>query len=135
MFCKMSQMFGADEAALLEDIIDFKVVPSLKQEFVNEKNDLHIAVMGDKSTGSGAPPLTAREHKTLRWYVVMRIWILGYESCRERIPGPVDEQAVGWTSAQKVCGTLLEKKEPFCYNRHRLVMVRFCVKNCSVNIP
>ena len=31
MFCKMlSQMFGADEAALLEDIIDFKVVPCLK---------------------------------------------------------------------------------------------------------
>ena len=35
MFCKMSQMFGADEEALLDDIIDFKVVSSLKQEFVN----------------------------------------------------------------------------------------------------
>jgi len=127
MFCKMlSQMFDADEAALLEDIIDFKVVPGLKQEFVNEKNDLHVAVqLGDKSTGSGMPQSTAREREILRWYMVMRICILGYESCQERIPGPVDEQAVEWTSAQKVYGTLLEKKEHFCYNRHRLVMVRF----------
>jgi len=68
MFCKMlSQMFGADEAALLEDRIDFKVVPGLKQEFVNEKNDLHVAVLGDKSTGSGMPQSTARERYTLRW--------------------------------------------------------------------
>ena len=67
MFCKkLSQMFGAGEAALLEDIIDFKVVPGVKQEFVNEKNDLYVAVLGDKSTGSAAPPVTARQRKTVR---------------------------------------------------------------------
>ena len=67
MFGKtLSQMFGAGEAALLEDIIDFKVVPGLKQEFANEKNDPHVAALGDKSTGSAAPPVTARQRKTVR---------------------------------------------------------------------
>ena len=35
-----SQMFGVDEAALQEDLIDFNVVPGLKQNFVDENNDL-----------------------------------------------------------------------------------------------
>ena len=33
-------MFGVDDAALQEDIIDFKDVPGLKQEFDDNKNDL-----------------------------------------------------------------------------------------------
>jgi len=35
-----SQMFGVDEAALQEDLIDFNVVPGLKQNCVDENNDL-----------------------------------------------------------------------------------------------
>ena len=37
---KLSQMLVVDEAAVQEDLIVFKVVPGLKEEFADEKNDL-----------------------------------------------------------------------------------------------
>ena len=33
------QTFGVGSAALQDDLVDFKIVPRLKQEFVDEKND------------------------------------------------------------------------------------------------
>ena len=37
---KLSQTFGVDEAALQEDLIEFKIVPYLKEQFLAAKDDL-----------------------------------------------------------------------------------------------
>ena len=49
---KLSQMFVVDEAAVQEDLIEFKVVPDLKQEFVDEKNDPVLFWATDSASGA-----------------------------------------------------------------------------------
>jgi len=61
-----------DEAALLEGLIDFKVVLGLKQECVDERKDL-VFVLDDECTGSTSSTMRAAKH-----YLVLFSSICGH---------------------------------------------------------
>ena len=91
---QLSQTVGVDEAALREDLIEFKVVPDLKRD---EKD--HLVVLLATKVRVRLLALREEAQHALGLFcstcVVMRIRILGYESYKERTLGPVDEQVVG----------------------------------------
>ena len=70
----LSQTFGVDEAALKEDLIDFKVVPGLKQDFDDKKNDLAL-FWATKVQCTGSASSTARATaKILLYSVSLSTW-------------------------------------------------------------